>query len=643
MTGVSPNSGPTTGGGSYVTISGGGFYGPNGASDVTSVSFGGTASSMFDVMNGGVIEAYAPAHTAGTVDVTVTTANGMSSTSSADQFTYVPIATTTTLTSNANPSTYGQSITLTATVSNGGQGSLTGLVTFEDGTTVLGRATSSAGGQATLTTFSLTVGNHPISAIYGGDPFNAISISGVVNENVQPIPTTTSLSSSAATWFTPGQTLTLTATVTAANDVPTGTVTFMSGATVLGTAPLVPGVGMEATLTTALPLLASQSVVAVYGGDVADAASTSNPLTLTYVPTEHYWINATGNGLASTAANWSGGPFGPGDSLVVDGIHAANSNTPLNFNIAPTDANGNPLLANMQILTNYTAVVAFTQSPSFTNTFSDASSAPVGLGSGVTVTATNLYLTGANVSGLGKLSTAGAGVATIGTGAYLSGIVVTLGQLTNWSLNASTLDNGAQIINYGKGVWQSGDVDLNNQSLIINSGDFQIVGDLQNMTTVGGGAFENSGTLERTALASYLPPSGSAPKTFIDVAFYNGPFPGFSPNPSVTVEAGTLVLEGSGEDAAPFTVNAGATLTFNDGTQILDPGTSFTGLGRFRVDGGVVTANMGANILINTANFDLGVAPGAIVGGQLNGMSVVGGVLGSFTITGAVGWATAPG
>ena len=77
VTGVSPNSGPTTGGGSYVTISGSGFYGPNGASDVTSVSFGGTASGMFDVMNGGVIDAYAPAHAAGTVDVTVTTTNGI--------------------------------------------------------------------------------------------------------------------------------------------------------------------------------------------------------------------------------------------------------------------------------------------------------------------------------------------------------------------------------------------------------------------------------------------------------------------------------------------------------------------------------------------------------------------------------------
>lgn len=127
------------------------------------------------------------------------------------------------------------------------------------------------------------------------------------------------VSSSATSWSAPGQTVTLTATVSANNDEPTGTVTFMSGATVLGTATLgaVLNAAQQATLTTALPLLASQSIIAVYGCDVADAPSTSNPVTLTYTSAVHYWINATGDGLASTAANWSGGPFGPGDQLVV--------------------------------------------------------------------------------------------------------------------------------------------------------------------------------------------------------------------------------------------------------------------------------------------------------------------------------------
>ena len=91
------------------------------------------------------------------------------------------------------------------------------------------------------------------------------------------------------------------------------------------------------------------------------------------VPTTHYWTNATGDGLASTAANWSGGPFGPGDSLVVDGTYAANSNTNINFNIAPTDALGGPLLAGMQIRSNYTGSVTFTASPAFTGTFDDYS------------------------------------------------------------------------------------------------------------------------------------------------------------------------------------------------------------------------------------------------------------------------------
>ena len=48
-----------------MTIDGSGFYGPDGMSDVSGVSFGGAASDMYYVMGDGVIDAYAPAHAAG--------------------------------------------------------------------------------------------------------------------------------------------------------------------------------------------------------------------------------------------------------------------------------------------------------------------------------------------------------------------------------------------------------------------------------------------------------------------------------------------------------------------------------------------------------------------------------------------------
>jgi hypothetical protein len=86
VSGVSPNIGLTTGGTS-VTITGTNFTG------ATGVSFGGTAATGFSVNGAGTqITVNAPAHASVTVDVTVTTPNGTSATSSADQFTYVDFA-----------------------------------------------------------------------------------------------------------------------------------------------------------------------------------------------------------------------------------------------------------------------------------------------------------------------------------------------------------------------------------------------------------------------------------------------------------------------------------------------------------------------------------------------------------------------
>ncbi len=78
---VSPGTGSGSGGIS-VTISGTGF------SSVMGVSFGGTNASSFTINSASSITAVAPAHTAGMVDVVVSTSGGSSSTSSADQFVY---------------------------------------------------------------------------------------------------------------------------------------------------------------------------------------------------------------------------------------------------------------------------------------------------------------------------------------------------------------------------------------------------------------------------------------------------------------------------------------------------------------------------------------------------------------------------
>jgi parallel beta-helix repeat protein len=86
ITSVSPSSG-YVGGGETVTISGSGFTG------ATAVKFGSNAATNIVVVNDNTITVTAPAGSLGTVDVTVTTPGGTSTTSSADDFTYVAAGT----------------------------------------------------------------------------------------------------------------------------------------------------------------------------------------------------------------------------------------------------------------------------------------------------------------------------------------------------------------------------------------------------------------------------------------------------------------------------------------------------------------------------------------------------------------------
>jgi hypothetical protein len=78
---VSPESGPTSGG-NTVTITGTAF------APGATVRFGSTRSATVNIVSGTKLTAVAPGHTAGTVDIVVTTARGASTTSTADQYTY---------------------------------------------------------------------------------------------------------------------------------------------------------------------------------------------------------------------------------------------------------------------------------------------------------------------------------------------------------------------------------------------------------------------------------------------------------------------------------------------------------------------------------------------------------------------------
>lgn len=90
------------------------------------------------------------------------------------------------LVSSSNPSTFGQSVTFTATLSASGAIKPSGTVTFADGGSTLGTGTLNASGVATFTTSSLSAASHSITASYAGNSNFVGSTSGAVTQTVNP-------------------------------------------------------------------------------------------------------------------------------------------------------------------------------------------------------------------------------------------------------------------------------------------------------------------------------------------------------------------------------------------------------------------------------------------------------------------------
>lgn len=180
-------------------------------------------------------------------------------------------ATSTTVVSSLNPSTYGASVTFTSTtVVTTGAGTLTGTVTFFDGLTNLGNSPINVSGVATLTTANLSVGSHPISAVYNGNINFLTSTSAIITQVVEKAtPLVTLASSLNPSIF--GDTITFTGTVNAPTilGLPTGTLSFYDGATLIGTGTLIPtGPNTsQATFTISTLIASTHPITAEYSGD----------------------------------------------------------------------------------------------------------------------------------------------------------------------------------------------------------------------------------------------------------------------------------------------------------------------------------------------------------------------------------------
>ena len=203
--------------------------------------------------------------------------NYLGSTSSALTQTVIKSDTSSTIGSSANPSAFGQPVTFTATVAGAGVGVPTGTVTFMLGSTVLGISSVNGSGVATYTTtaFQLPGGaNQTITANYSGDA-NFNPGSGTFSQTVVGLGTTTGVTSSSNPSVF-GQPVTFTATVTPTSPggaIPSGTVEFFVGSTMIGTGVLnSSGVAIYTATPGQLPLGPS-TITANYLGDSNYATS----------------------------------------------------------------------------------------------------------------------------------------------------------------------------------------------------------------------------------------------------------------------------------------------------------------------------------------------------------------------------------
>ncbi len=97
-------------------------------------------------------------------------------------------ATAAAVTSSVSSAVFGQTVTFTAVVSAAapGAGTPTGTVTFTNGSVVLGTAVLDRNGRASISSSSLGVGNHKVTALYHGNANFSASNSGAASLTVIP-------------------------------------------------------------------------------------------------------------------------------------------------------------------------------------------------------------------------------------------------------------------------------------------------------------------------------------------------------------------------------------------------------------------------------------------------------------------------
>ena len=314
-------------------------------------------------------------------------ANGIASNSVTFNLT-ATTSTTTGVTSSLNPSTYGQSVTFTATVSDTSGGVPTGSVEFYDGSTDLGpgSALSGSGNSATstFTISTLTAGTHSsITAVYTPTG-NFVGSSGSLSQTVNTAALTITANSTSKTY---GNTLTFAGTEFTDSGLVNGdtvsSVTLTSAgarrtATVAGSPyPIIPSAAVGSGLSnytityvngtlTVTPKTLTASITAankVYDGTTT-ATATNQPLSGV--------VNGDSVSLTGGTATFANKNVGTGKTVTDTGLSLTGTgagNYQLASTTATTTANITPMALTITAVANtktYDATTAAAATPTIT-------------------------------------------------------------------------------------------------------------------------------------------------------------------------------------------------------------------------------------------------------------------------------------
>src|SRR5438105_7217219 len=186
------------------------------------------------------------------------------------------IPSTTTVSSSGSPSTYGQTVTFTITVSP--TSFVTGNVLYFDNGRYAGSGPLTSG-QNIAPVNQLSAGNHTITVLYAGDAAYAGSTSNTLTQTVTKANTTTSVPSALQNPASLNQSDQITATVSSSGGTPTGTANFFDGTNQIGNAVPLDQNG-NAIFNPSFSTTGNHSIKAVYNGDNNFLGSTSPVLTL---------------------------------------------------------------------------------------------------------------------------------------------------------------------------------------------------------------------------------------------------------------------------------------------------------------------------------------------------------------------------